>query len=153
MLSRDGPCSAGRRAITGLAESVIESMSSDHKSAANHRDRHFVCVRRQSVSEPGRSCDAGKTTHHQYQTVARRCLRKPTIRAIVPKSATSTARLRWTRSSAGKKCATIAEEEINTGVRRQWTTHRAEVQTPILSAHSRELPAETRASEVIGSGY
>jgi hypothetical protein len=67
MLSRDGPCSAGRRAITGLAESVIESMSSDHKSAANHRDRHFVCVRRQSVSEPGRSCDAGKTTHHQYQ--------------------------------------------------------------------------------------
>ena len=46
---------------------MIESMGNDHKSAANHRDRHFVCVRRQSVSEPGRSCDAGKTAQHQYQ--------------------------------------------------------------------------------------
>jgi hypothetical protein len=81
--------------------------------------------------------------------VERRCLRKPIIRAIVPKSATSRARLRWTLSSAGRKCARTAEKEINTGVRRQWTTHSAEVQTPILSAHSLEPPIETRASRVI----
>ena len=42
-------------------------MSSDHESAANHRDRDFVCVRRQLVSEPCRSCDAAKAARHQDQ--------------------------------------------------------------------------------------
>lgn len=77
------------------------------------------------------------------RTVTRRCLRNPRISAMAPKSATSSARLRCTLSSAGRKCAATADRDSSTGVIRQWMRHRAEVHIPSLSAHCRDPAAKT----------
>lgn len=87
------------------------------------------------------------------RTATRWCLRNPMISAMAPKSATSSARLRCTLSSAGKKCAATAERDSSTGVTRQWTRHRAEVHTPSLSAHCRDPAAETGDVEDMRESY